>query len=73
VPVVGVTGWGKRADAGPRHVVQPLGVGHALRMCRDHVTSASGVEPLAEDGNIVLPPESYPPLEELRRRASRAS
>jgi ABC-type sugar transport system substrate-binding protein len=78
MPVIGVDGLetGKRAvNAGTlaATVVQPLGVGHALRVYRDLVTGAPGGEPVAEDGNIVLPPESYPSLDELRRRSNRAS
>lgn len=78
LPVIGVDGLetGKRAvnaETLAATVVQPLGVGHALRVYRDLVTGAPGDKPVADDGNIVLPPESYPPLDELRHRASRAS
>jgi ribose transport system substrate-binding protein len=78
LPVIGVDGLetGKRAvDAGTlaATVVQPLGVGHALRVYRDLVAEAPSVAPVPEDGNIVLAPQSYPSLDELRARASRAS
>jgi ribose transport system substrate-binding protein len=78
LPVIGVDGLetGRQAvDAGTLAgtVVQPLGVGHALRVYRDLVVRAPGAEPVPEDGNIVLAPQSYPSLDELRTRASPAS
>jgi ABC-type sugar transport system substrate-binding protein len=73
IPVIGVDGLetGRRAvDEGvlAATVVQPLGVGQALRTYRDLL----GVKPdpglIPEDGNIVLGPESYPSLSELVTR-----
>jgi hypothetical protein len=78
VPVIGVDRLetGQRAvDAGAlaATVVQPLGVSHALRVYRDLATAAPDAVPIAEDGNIVLAPASYPSLNEQRARANRAS
>lgn len=76
IPVFGVDGLeaGRRAvDKGTLAgtVVQPLGIGHALRMFRDLVSGAKERELIPENGNIVLAPESYPPLETLRAAAAR--
>jgi hypothetical protein len=70
--VIGVDGLatGKQAVARgtlAATVIQPLGVGHALRVFRDLNTGTSPKDLIPEDGNIVLPPESYPSLEDLRR------
>lgn len=78
IPVIGVDGLepGKRAvDAGTlaATVVQPLGVGHALRLYRDIAAEAPGAAPIPKDGNIVLTPESYPSLDVLRARPRRQS
>jgi ABC-type sugar transport system substrate-binding protein len=72
-PVIGVDGLEPGKKAVDAHVlaatvVQPLGVGHALRVFRDLANGAAEKDLVPEDGNIVLPPESYPPLDELRRR-----
>jgi len=74
LPVVGVDGLasGKQAvDAGvlAATVVQPLAIGHALRVFRELCAGSAKVVP--EDGNIQLKPESYPPLEKLQPRAVR--
>lgn len=77
LPVVGVDGlaMGKRAvDDGvlAATVVQPLAIGHVLRTFRD--LCAGKPTAIPDDGNVLLQPESYPRLEELRPRpVSRAS
>jgi len=73
IPVIGVDGLdrGRRAvDTGDlaATVIQPLGVGHAMRVFRDLITGALKPEALPDTGNIILPPESYPPMEALTRR-----
>jgi ribose transport system substrate-binding protein len=73
VPVIGVDGLeaGKRAvDEGvlAATVVQPLGVGQALRTYRDLLGGKPDKDLIPEDGNIVLKPESYPPLAALLTR-----
>jgi len=73
IPVIGVDGLdrGRRAvDNGQlaATVIQPLGVGHAMRVFRDLITGTLRPEDLPDSGNIVLAPESYPPIEALRRR-----
>ena len=78
VPVIGVDGLatGKQAVASgtlAATVIQPLGVGHALRVFRDLNTGTSPKDLIPEDGNIVLPPESYPSLEDLRRNEAQGS
>jgi ABC-type sugar transport system substrate-binding protein len=77
LPVIGVDGLetGKGAvDEGTlaATVVQPLGIGHVLRVFRDLLAGAAGKDLIPEDGNIVLQPESYPSLDHLRRRLSPA-
>lgn len=69
LPVVGVDGLalGKRAvDEGTlaATVVQPLAVGDVLRAYRDLSTGKALAIP--DDGNVLLAPESYPPLAQLR-------
>jgi len=54
-------------------VVQPLGVGHAMRVFRDLQTGEKKPADLPDTGNIVLPPTSYPSLEELAKRAASAA
>jgi hypothetical protein len=78
VPVIGVDGLdtGKKAVAHgvlAATVVQPLGVGHALRLFRDLHSGARGEDVIPESGNVVLAPASYPPLEELRARVAVAA
>jgi ABC-type sugar transport system substrate-binding protein len=75
IPVIGVDGLeaGKRAvDEGvlSATVVQPLGVGEALRTYRDVLSGGPGKVPIPEDGNILLKPESYPPLTALAPRTA---
>jgi len=77
LPVIGVDGLetGKRAvDEGTlaATVVQPLGIGHVLRVFRDLLGGAADQDLIPEDGNIVLQPESYPSLADLQRRFSSA-
>jgi ABC-type sugar transport system substrate-binding protein len=77
IPVIGVDGLegGRQAvDRGrlAATVIQPLGVGHAMTVFRDLITGALKPESLPDTGNIVLPPESYPPMEAIRERAGRA-
>jgi ABC-type sugar transport system substrate-binding protein len=74
LPVVGVDGLelGKRAvDDGvlSATVVQPLAIGHVLRTYRDLAAGRPTAVP--DDGNILVTPESYPRLEELRPFAAR--
>ena len=74
VPVIGVDGLepGRKAVADgtlAATVVQPLGVGHALRLFRDLHVGAREADLIPADGNVVLPPESYPTLDKLRTRA----
>jgi ABC-type sugar transport system substrate-binding protein len=74
VPVIGVDGLdkGRRAVEQGRlaaTVIQPLGVGHAMSVFRDLITGALTPASLPDTGNIVLAPESFPPLDVLRRRA----
>ncbi len=73
LPVIGVDGLepAKRAvDAGvlAATVVQPLGVGHALRVFKDLQSGAPHQSLIPPDGSILLDPESYPTLERLRER-----
>lgn len=75
IPVVGVDGLeaGRRAvDRGELAgtVIQPIGVGHAMATYRDLLTGALRPEDLPDSGNIVLPPESYPSLAAISRRAA---
>jgi hypothetical protein len=77
LPVIGVDGMeiGKRAvdeRVLAATVIQPLGVGHALRVFRDLASGASETGLIPNDGNILLAPKSYPPLEALRARATSA-
>jgi ABC-type sugar transport system substrate-binding protein len=72
LPVVGVDGltMGKRAvDDGvlSATVVQPLAIGHVLRTYRDLLAGNASVIP--DDGNVLVTPESYPPLDSLRPSA----
>jgi ABC-type sugar transport system substrate-binding protein len=74
IPVVGVDGMdaGKRGvDSGrlAATVVQPLGVGHALRVFKELSSGLPEVGLIPADGNVLLPPESYPSLEALRARS----
>lgn len=78
IPIIGVDGLerGRRAvDKGDlaATVIQPLGVGHAMSVFRDLITGALKAEALPNTGNIVLPPESYPPMEVLTRRVKGAA
>jgi len=78
VPVIGVDGMeaGQRAvDDGTlaATVIQPLAIGHVLRLYRELQSGVPQRGSIPEDGNIRLPPESYPPLDVLRRRAARTS
>jgi ribose transport system substrate-binding protein len=73
LPVLGVDGMetGKRAvDDGllAATVVQPLGVGHALRTYESLCGGQTASQLVPADGNILLAPESYPPLEKLQPR-----
>jgi ABC-type sugar transport system substrate-binding protein len=75
LPVVGVDGLGlgrRAVDQGllSATVVQPLAIGHVLRTYRDLVAGKPAAIP--EDGNVLLKPESYPRLDELRPRAAAA-
>jgi ABC-type sugar transport system substrate-binding protein len=77
LPVIGVDGLetGKSAvDSGTlaATVVQPLGVGHAMRVFRDLLGGAAEKDLIPEDGNIVLLPQSYPSLDEIHREAAGA-
>jgi ABC-type sugar transport system substrate-binding protein len=72
VPVTGVDGLenGKRAvDQGTlaATVVQPLGIGHALRVYKDLRDGKPETALMPPDGNILEPPQSYPALDKLRR------
>jgi len=74
IPVIGVDGLerGRRAvDKGDlaATVIQPLGVGHAMSVFRDLITGALKPEALPDTGDIILPPESHPPIETLKKRA----
>ena len=74
LPVVGVDGLpaGRRAvdeRVLAATVVQPLGIGHALRVYRE-LQATPDSKAIPEGGNILLQPESYPPLDALRRRPS---
>jgi ABC-type sugar transport system substrate-binding protein len=78
IPVIGVDGLerGRRAvDKGglAATVIQPLGVGHAMSVFRDLITGALKPEALPDTGNIILPPESYPPMEMLAKRVREAA
>jgi ABC-type sugar transport system substrate-binding protein len=73
IPVIGVDGMdaGKRgADEGrlAATVVQPLGVGHALRLFKDLMSGVPEGGLIPADGNVLLPPSSYPSLDALRAR-----
>jgi ABC-type sugar transport system substrate-binding protein len=75
IPVIGVDGMdaGKRGvDEGrlAATVVQPLGVGHALRVFRDLTSGQPEASLIPADGNILLPPESYPSLQGLCARSA---
>jgi ABC-type sugar transport system substrate-binding protein len=75
LPVIGVDGLeaGKSAvDSGTlaATVVQPLGVGHAMRVFRDLLAGVAEKDLIPEDGNIMLPPQSYPPLNEIHRESA---
>jgi ABC-type sugar transport system substrate-binding protein len=70
VPVTGVDGLQAGRDAVDRGllvatVVQPLAVGQALRIFRERRSGASEKGQIPEDGNVLLPPASYPPVERL--------
>lgn len=74
LPVIGVDGLepGKKAVAEgtlTATVVQPLGVGHALRLFRDLHLGAREADLIPADGNVVLSPQSYPALDELRTQS----
>jgi ABC-type sugar transport system substrate-binding protein len=74
IPVIGVDGMdtGKRGVDNGRlaaTVVQPLGVGHALRVFKDLTSGLPSAGLIPADGNILLPPESYPSLDALRTRS----
>jgi ABC-type sugar transport system substrate-binding protein len=74
LPVVGVDGLplGKRAvEDGvlAATVVQPLAIGHVLRAFRDLSTGNASAIPA--DGSVLLAPESYPPIAQLRPDAAR--
>lgn len=76
ITVTGVDGLdrGRRAvDEGrlAATVIQPLGVGHAMGVFRDLLTGALQPGALPDTGNIVLQPESYPPLAALKATAAR--
>lgn len=76
IPVIGVDGLdaGKRAVAAgllAATVVQPLGIGDALRAYHAACTGRADVV-VPEDGNILLKPESHPPLARLAPAAARA-
>jgi len=78
IPVIGVDGLalGRRAvDEGrlAATVIQPLGVGHAMRVFRDLQTGSISPSSLPDSGNIVLPPEPYPSLEALSARSREAA
>ncbi len=75
IPVIGVDGMeaGKRGVEERRlaaTVVQPLGVGHALRVFKDLSSGLPETGLIPADGNILLPPESHPALEILRARSA---
>ncbi len=75
-PIIGVDGLdrGRQAvDEGrlAATVIQPLGVGHAMTVFRDLLTGALQPAALPDTGNIVLLPQSYPPLETLNARAAK--
>lgn len=75
IPVIGVDGLeaGKRAVADgvlAATVVQPLGVGEALRTFRAVASGRPDPTLIPEDGNILLKPESHPPLGTLASRSA---
>jgi ribose transport system substrate-binding protein len=70
IPVIGVDGLetGKRAVAEgvlAATLVQPLGVGEILRVYRAVANGGLEASLIPDDGNILLKPESYPPLATL--------
>jgi ABC-type sugar transport system substrate-binding protein len=72
IPVIGVDGLeaGQRAVADgvlAATVVQPLGVGEALRTYRAVAGGRSDASIIPEDGNILLKPESHPAIAALAR------
>jgi ABC-type sugar transport system substrate-binding protein len=71
IPVTGVDGLREGKDAVDRGVleatvVQPLAVGHALEIFRDVRSGVPEGDRIPEDGNVLLPPVSYPPVESLK-------
>ena len=76
-PVIGVDGLeGGQARGGRGSARRHRGAaagrwGEALRTYRDVLSGEPGKVLVPEDGNILLKPESYPPLEELRPFAAR--
>lgn len=71
IPIIGVDGLESglgAVDDGrlAATVIQPLGVGHAMTIFRDLITGALRPDALPDTGNIVLPPESYPPIDTLK-------
>jgi len=73
LPVIGVDGveagrQGVDRGALTATVIQPLGVGHAMRVYRDLLGGTLQPDAIPDSGNIVLPPESYPPLATLEKR-----
>jgi ABC-type sugar transport system substrate-binding protein len=78
IPVIGVDGLalGRSAvDAGvlAATVIQPTGVGTALRAFWDLARGVPGQSLISDDGNIVLMPESYPPLDDLKPKTATPS
>lgn len=78
IPVTGVDGlaFGRRAvDSATLSatVLQPTGVGTALRIFRDLCGGVPERDLIPSDGNVLLVPESYPSLEDLRLRRAAVS
>jgi ABC-type sugar transport system substrate-binding protein len=76
LPVIGVDGLeaGRKAvDRGTlaATVIQPLGIAHAMSIYRGLITGTVKPDAIPDNGNIVLPPESYPPLTTLEAKAPR--
>jgi len=71
IPVTGVGGLQAGKDAVDQGllgatVVQPLAVGRALEIYRDIRSGVPESERIPEDGNVLLPPVSYPAVENLK-------